>query len=42
VANLTLRSKYANVTTGNIKNGEVELINGRLIMKDADDLDYSL
>jgi hypothetical protein len=39
VANLTLRSKYANVSTGNIRTGEVELINGRLIMKDADELD---
>lgn len=39
VANLTLRSKYANISTGNIKYGEVELINGRLIMKDANELD---
>ena len=39
VTNLTLRSKYANVSVGNIKNGEVELINGRFIAKDVDDLD---
>jgi hypothetical protein len=39
VTNLTLRSKYANISAGNIKTGEVELINGRFIAKDADDLD---
>ncbi|MFC4232018.1 hypothetical protein ACFOW1_08955 [Parasediminibacterium paludis] len=36
---LTLRSKYANVTTGSIKNAEIEFINGRLILKDIEDLD---
>lgn len=36
---LTLRSKYANVTTGNIKNAEIEFINGRLILKEVEDLD---
>ena len=36
---LTLRSKYANVSAGNIKNAEIEFINGRFIAKDVDDLD---
>jgi hypothetical protein len=36
---LTLRSKYANVTAGNIKNAEIEFINGRLILKDIEELD---
>ena len=36
---LTLRSKYANVSAGNIKNAEIEFINGRLILKDIEDLD---
>jgi hypothetical protein len=36
---LTLRSKYANVSGGNIKIAEIEFINGRLILKDVDDLD---
>ena len=39
VATLTLRSKYANVSTGSIKNAEIEFINGRLILKDVEDLD---
>ena len=36
---LFLRSKYSNVSVGNIKTAEVELINGRFIAKDAEDLD---
>ncbi len=36
---LTLRSKYANVSAGNIKNAEIEFINGRFIAKDVEDLD---
>jgi len=36
---LSLRSKYANVFTGNIKNGEVEFINGRFSAKEVDDLE---
>ncbi len=39
VSNFTLRSKYANVTTGNLKNAEVEFINGRFTAKDIEDLD---
>ncbi|MBC7650324.1 MAG: hypothetical protein H7101_01090, partial [Deinococcales bacterium] len=38
-AMLTLRSKYANVSGGNIKVAEIEFINGRLILKDVEDLD---
>ncbi len=34
-----LRSKYANVSTGNIKNAEIEFINGRFNAKDIEDLD---
>lgn len=36
---LSLRSKYSNVTVGNLKTAEVELINGRFIAKDVEDLD---
>ncbi len=36
---LTLRSKYANVSAGNIKIAEIEFINGRLILKNVEDLD---
>ncbi len=39
VNKLFLRSKYSNVSIGNTKTAEVELINGRFIAKDADDLD---
>lgn len=39
VSTLTLRSKYANVSAGNIKNAEIEFINGRLNLKDVEDLD---
>ncbi len=39
VSTLTLRSKYANVSCGNIKNAEIEFINGRLNLKDVEDLD---
>ncbi|MBC7722630.1 MAG: hypothetical protein H7068_11440 [Pedobacter sp.] len=34
-----LRSKYANVSAGNIKTAEIEFINGRFNAKDIDDLD---
>ena len=34
-----LRSKYANVSAGNIKNAEIEFINGRFNAKDIEDLD---
>lgn len=34
-----LRSKYANVSAGNIKTAEIEFINGRFNAKDIEDLD---
>ena len=39
ITSLTLRSKYANVNTGNLQSAEIEFINGHLTIKDADDLD---
>jgi hypothetical protein len=39
VNNFTLRSKYANVNTGNLQTGEVEFINGHFTTKDVEDMD---
>ncbi len=39
VLSLQLRSKYANVSVGNVKTAEVEFINGRFTAKDMNDVD---
>ncbi len=39
INSFTLRSKYGNVSTGNLQSGEIEFINGHLSIKDADDID---
>ena len=39
VSNLTLRSKYANVTIGNLQTAAVEFMNGHLTIKDIDNID---
>ena len=39
VANFTLRSKYANVSTGNLQTGIVEFINGHFSTKEVGDID---
>ena len=39
IKTFSLRSKYANVATGDLQTGEIEFINGRFSTKDVEDLD---